>query len=119
MLRLCGTWGLLKSLALVFGRTATLPKPLIDALLVVFRNFRPRMERIPRCSDADLASLSMPVQVVVGSDDALLNSRETRERVERYVDNANVTYVENAGHMLPPQTATVVEFLNAVAAWSR
>src|SRR5262245_66048988 len=111
VLRLFGTWGLLKSLELVSGRATTLPKPMVDALLVVFRNFRPRMERIPRFTDADLAGLSMPVQVVVGSDDALLNSQETRERVERCVRNGRVTYVENAGHLLPPQTAQVTEFL--------
>jgi pimeloyl-ACP methyl ester carboxylesterase len=107
VLSLFGTWGLLKSLELVSGRTAALPKPIVDALLVIFRNFR----LIPRFTNTDLASLSMPVQVVVGSDDALLNSQETRERVERYVRNASVTYIENAGHVLPPQTATVAEFL--------
>ena len=112
VLRLFGKWGLVKSLELVSGRTAALPKPMVDTLLVVFRHFRPRMGRIPRFTDTDLAGLSMPVQVVVGSDDALLNSRETRERVERFVRNARVTYVENAGHILPPQTVTVAEFLN-------
>jgi pimeloyl-ACP methyl ester carboxylesterase len=116
VLRLFGTWGLLKSLDLVSGRSAAIPKPMVDALLLVFRNFRPRMDRIPRFTDADLAGLSMPVQIVVGSDDALLNSSETRERVERFVRNARVTYIENAGHILPPQTATVAEFLNAL--WS-
>jgi pimeloyl-ACP methyl ester carboxylesterase len=116
VLRLFGTWGLVKSLELVSGRTVALPKPIVDALLMVFRHFRPRMGRIPRFTDTDLAGLSMPVQVVVGSDDALLNSPETRERVERFVRNARVTYVENAGHILPPQTATVGEFLKDV--WS-
>jgi len=113
LLRLCGTWGLMKSLGLVSGRTGALPKPVIDALLVVFRHFRPRMGRIPRCTDADLASLSMPVQVVVGSDDVLLDSRETRERVEEHVCAASVIYVRHAGHLLPPQTARVSEFLKS------
>jgi pimeloyl-ACP methyl ester carboxylesterase len=111
VLRMFGKWGLLKSLELVSGRTAALPRPLVDALLLVFRNFRPRMGRIPCVSDADLARLSMPVQVIVGSDDALLNSKETRDRVERCVREASVIYLENAGHILPPQTATVSEFL--------
>jgi len=111
VLRLCGTWGLLKSLRLVSGRTAILPKPMVDALVVVFRNFRPRMQRIPRFTNADLASLSMPVQVVVGTDDALLNSEETRDRVERCVPHARVMSLEKVGHILPPQTAAVAEFL--------
>ena len=115
----CGTAlvrhaGPLESLELVSGRTATLPaKPVVDALLV-FSNFRPRMQRIPRFTDAHLAGLSMPVQVVVGGDDALLNSQETRERVERHVRNASVTCIENAGHLLPPQTAAVAEFLKGI-----
>jgi pimeloyl-ACP methyl ester carboxylesterase len=115
VLRWFGKWGLLKSLELVSGRTAVLPKPMVEAMLVVFGNFRPRMERIPRFTDADLAALSMPVQVVVGSDDALLNSQETRDRVERYVQNGSVTYVENAGHLLPPQTANVADFLKRMS----
>jgi pimeloyl-ACP methyl ester carboxylesterase len=114
VLRMFGTWGLLKSLEIVAGQTAVLPKPIVDALLVIFRNFRPRIERIPRFTDADLAGLSMPVQVIVGSDDALLNAQETRERVERYVRNASITYVDNAGHLLPPQTAIVAAFLNGI-----
>jgi len=114
VLRLFGTWGLLKSLALVSGRTTTLPRPMVDALLMVFRNFRPRMERIPRLTDADLAGLSMPVQVIVGSHDALLNSQETCERVRRSVRNASVISITDAGHLLPPQTAAVAEFLLAM-----
>ncbi len=114
VLRLCGTWGLRKSLQLVSGRTAALPKPMVDALVLVFRNFKPRMERIPQFTDADLAGLSMPVQVIVGSDDALLNSRETRARVERCVPHARVMSLEKVGHILPPQTATVAQFLISI-----
>ena len=87
------------------------PSPEVDALLLVFRNFRPRMDRIPRVTDGDLASLAMPVHVVVGSDDPLLNSRETRVRVERFVRNASVTWIDGSGHILPSQASTVADFL--------
>jgi pimeloyl-ACP methyl ester carboxylesterase len=112
LLRLFGTRGLLKSLELVSGRRDPLPKPLVDALLLVFRNYRPRMERIPRFSDADLSGLTMPVQVIVGADDAMVNSQETRARVQRCVRHASVVYLEGAGHFLPPQTAAVAAFLD-------
>lgn len=115
VLRLFGTWGLLKSLSLVSAGTAPLPKPIADALLMVFRNFKPRMGPIPRFTDTDLASLSMPVQVLLGSHDTLLNSQETRDRVERCVRDATVVWIENAGHVLPPQTAAVADFLKGVA----
>lgn len=111
VLRFGGTWGLRRSLRLVSGRADALPRPVIDALLVVFRNFRPRMEHVPVRSDADLASLTMPVQVILGGNDALLCSRETRERMERCVRHVRVTFLENVGHILPPQTTAVAEFL--------
>ncbi len=58
----------------------------------------------------------MPVQVVIGSNDALLNSHETRLRVERFVPHARVTWVYDGGHILRPQTGTVAGFLERVRA---
>jgi hypothetical protein len=54
------------------------------------------------------------VQVVVGSDDALLNSHETRERVERHVRTGNVVYLESTGHLVPPQSEAVARFLETL-----
>ena len=116
VLKMCGTWGLRKSLRLVSGRGVEQPRPVIDALLVVFRNFRPRMERVPLRSDVELASLSMPLQVIIGADDVLLRSKETRDRIERHVPDARIIFLENVGHILPPQTIAVAEFLRAVTA---
>jgi pimeloyl-ACP methyl ester carboxylesterase len=113
LLRQCGEWGLLRSMQLVTGRRDALPPQLREALLVVFRNFRPRMDRLPLRPDDELASLAMPVQVIVGSDDALLRSSETRERIERNVRKARVLLLEGVGHILPPQTTAVLEFLEA------
>jgi pimeloyl-ACP methyl ester carboxylesterase len=116
VLRLFGTRGLLKSLELVAGRTQPLPKPMIDALLVVFRHYKPRMDRIPRFADRDLAGLSMPVQIIVGEDDRLLDSRETRQRVARCLPGASLTCLEDTGHIVPPQTTAIAGFLESIHA---
>jgi pimeloyl-ACP methyl ester carboxylesterase len=112
LLRLLGTRGLLRALALVSGRRDPLPQPMIEALLVVWRSYRPRMGRIPRFSDDELSGLTMPIQVIVGADDAMLSSQETRARVERCVRHAAVVYIEGAAHILPPQAAAVAAFLD-------
>jgi pimeloyl-ACP methyl ester carboxylesterase len=54
----------------------------------------------------------MPVQVILGANDAMLKSAETRERLRRLVSQAEITWLPDAGHMLPPQTARVADFLN-------
>jgi pimeloyl-ACP methyl ester carboxylesterase len=113
LLRMCGTWGLRKSFALVAGRNV--PEALMGRVVTVFKHFRPRMERIPIRTDEELAALTMPVQVFLGGKDALLHSMETRARMERLVPNIRVTYLENEGHILPPQTRVITEFLRTAA----
>jgi len=117
LLRMCGMWGLRKSFAIVAGRK--MPKAMSEAIATVFRHYRPRMEKIPIRADEELAGLRMPVQVVLGARDVMLRSDETRERMQRLVEQLHLTYLENDGHVLPPQTQAVLEFLEAVTADGR
>jgi pimeloyl-ACP methyl ester carboxylesterase len=105
--------GLRKSFAVVAGRD--MPDALLGAIVTVFKHFRPRLERIPIRTDEELAALTMPVQLILGGKDALLRSMETRARMERLVSNIRVIYLENEGHILPPQTRVITEFLGTAA----
>jgi pimeloyl-ACP methyl ester carboxylesterase len=113
LLRLCGTWGLHRSFALVAGRE--MPAAVSDRITTVFKHFRPRRERIPIRTDEELARLQMPVQLILGGRDVLLRSDETRHRMEQ-IRRLHVIYLENEGHILPPQTRAVLEFVHAAAA---
>jgi pimeloyl-ACP methyl ester carboxylesterase len=117
LLRICGAWGLRKSFALIAGRE--MPKAMTDAMTTVFTHFRPRRERIPIRTDEELAGLDMPVQVILGGRDVLLRSAETRDRMERLVPRLQLIYLEREGHILPPQTRAVLEFVQATNAASR
>lgn len=118
MLLMLGRWGLRRSLSSVAGG-ATMPRGASEFVTVVFQHFRPRFEPIPLRTDAELAALTMPLQVIVGANDTLIRSAETRERVRRLVPNAHLTYLEGAGHLLPPQTEAVAAFLTETAAAAR
>ena len=111
VLRMCGDWGLRRSMQLVAGSTMAVPPQLAEYLKIVFRSFKPRMAALPIRSDAELCALTMPVQAIVGGRDVLLHSDETRSRLERLVPHARVTVVDDAGHLLPPQTQAIAEFL--------
>jgi pimeloyl-ACP methyl ester carboxylesterase len=114
LLLMLGQWGLRKSLRLVTGRTS-LPREVTDSLMLRFQHFRPRMDQLPIRTDEELAALTMPVQLVLGGNDALIRSKETRDRMERWAPNLHLTYLENEGHVLPRQTTAISEFLRAVA----
>jgi pimeloyl-ACP methyl ester carboxylesterase len=72
------------------------------------------MDALPIRTDAELARLTMPVQLILGGKDTLLRSSETRDRMVRCVPNLRLTYLENEGHILPRQTGVIAGFLSDV-----
>jgi len=83
----------------------------LEFVTLVFENFNPRMEELPIFSDDALKSLTMPVLAIVGGEDELLDSAETRRRLERHVPHTQVHYLPEARHVFRGQTAKILEFL--------
>ncbi|MEU4540155.1 alpha/beta hydrolase [Streptosporangium sp. NPDC023825] len=84
-----------------------------EHVMLVHEHFRPRRERIPVFDDDTLRRLSMPVLVTVGGRDALLDSHETRRRLEAAVPHATVRLLPDAGHLLRGQTLPILDFLSS------
>ncbi len=114
-LRMLGAWGKRKTSELILGRGPANPSPamrtFIEFVSLIHRNLRPRMVKMPTFSDAALQRLTMPVMAIVGGQDVLLDSAETRRRLERNVQHVDVRYHPEAGHFIPRQTAPILEFL--------
>jgi pimeloyl-ACP methyl ester carboxylesterase len=114
LLKPFGAWGRRRSLTMVLGPAVrTLPGPAAEFVQLVNQHFRYRMEPVPVVTDDALRSATMPILVIVGMQDALVDSRGTRERLERLVPSATVRVLPDAGHLLPAQTAPILEFLRA------
>ena len=111
---LLGRFGVRRAMSATAG-TSPVATPLAQYLTLIFENFRPRREAPPMRSDAELRALAMPVQVIVGANDAMLHATQTRDRITRLVPHAEVTFIDDAGHLLPPQTTRVAEFLRRVS----
>jgi pimeloyl-ACP methyl ester carboxylesterase len=86
-------------------------KAFIDFFALIHRHFRPRMVKFPAFSDAALRNLKVPVLVIVGGRDVLLDSAQTKRRLEKYTPGAQVVYLPEAGHLIPVQGARILEFL--------
>lgn len=71
------------------------------------RGFGPRRGRLPVFSDEELGRLGMPVLVIAGERDGLLDSHGTRRRLPR----ADVRVLPGVGHLLPPRTQPIMDFL--------
>ena len=69
------------------------------------------MVKLPIFSDQALQRLTMPVMAILGGKDVLLDSAETRERLKRNVPHVGIRYYPEAGHFIPGQTQTILDFL--------
>jgi len=122
-LLLLGPWGATRMREMVLGPRPATTSPAQAAfgafIKLVFDNVRPRVVKIPVLSDEALARLTMPVMAVVGGKDVLIDSDQTRRRLEAVVPNVSVRYLPEAYHMLPSQTAEVLTFLQGAIGAAR
>jgi pimeloyl-ACP methyl ester carboxylesterase len=110
-----GSWGQRKMRALVFGDalSATTPEAMAvaDFVDLILTHFRPRMDKLPVMSEQALQTLRMPVLAIVGGRDVMLDSADTKRRLEKNVSSAQVVFLPDAGHVLINQTQRVLDFL--------
>jgi pimeloyl-ACP methyl ester carboxylesterase len=116
LLRPFGDWGRRKTFAEVIGPAAPAGSTpydtdLRDLALLISAHFQYRVETVPRFSPDRLRRLSMPVLLLVGGRDIMLDSHESARLLERFVPTATVRLLPSAGHVLVDQTATVLDFL--------
>ncbi|MFC4058201.1 alpha/beta fold hydrolase [Planomonospora corallina] len=111
LLRPFGRWGLRRSARLVAGLRSPRDRPVLDHVVLTFAQFKPRTERLPVFPDEVLRGLTMPVLVIVGGRDAMLDSEETARRVRRCVPHATVRLLPETGHTILGQTEPVAAFL--------
>ncbi|EHP6371374.1 alpha/beta hydrolase [Salmonella enterica] len=114
-LLLLGPWGQRKLWRLVLGpKPEVLPEgmqhfgPLMES---IGKGTKPRFLSIPQLTDAQLQALGMPILAIVGGRDVLLDSADTRDRLQRNVPHAEICFLEDGYHFLPDQTARVMAFL--------
>lgn len=114
-LLLLGSWGKRRIWELVFGPAPEITpdemRPLADLMNAVGRGVKPRVVRIPRLTDAELGELAMPILATVGGRDVLLDSDDTRKRLQRFVPRAEICFIEDGYHFLPAQTSRIMDFL--------
>jgi pimeloyl-ACP methyl ester carboxylesterase len=82
-------------------------------LRLIFTHFVPRRDPLPRFGGRDLANLRMPILMILGARDSLLDSAGSRRRLARAAPHARIVMLPQAGHFLGGLTAPILEFLQA------
>lgn len=111
LVRPFGAWGVRRSVRIATGLRAADVEPVVDYLTLTFRQFRPRTERLPLFPDEALAGLRMPVMVIVGERDAMIDSAGTVRRVRERVPGVVVAVLPGVGHAVFGQAERIASFL--------
>jgi pimeloyl-ACP methyl ester carboxylesterase len=118
-LLMLGPWGVRRVRRRIMGRPRAHPSPaakrMTDFMALPFRCMTPRTESLPIVDDAALKNLSMPLLVVLGGRDVMVDSPGIRERIRRCVQGAQIIYLPEAPHYLGDQSEPVAEFLGRTA----
>jgi pimeloyl-ACP methyl ester carboxylesterase len=113
---LLGKWGQERIVKLVNGGQLPSSEGLEDAfefMNLIGEHFKPRTAKLPIFTNADLARLTMPVQVICGENDALIPPQGTLERLTSLAPNVQATLLPETGHVVTGQTERILEFLEA------
>jgi pimeloyl-ACP methyl ester carboxylesterase len=111
-----GPWGHRRALNLDMGfdpseEMSAEGEAFVDLFKLAQRHYVARTKPIPTFSDQMLRRVTMPVMAIVGGRDAILDSDETKRRLEACVPDVQVKYLSEAGHGLVDSTPSVLEFL--------
>jgi pimeloyl-ACP methyl ester carboxylesterase len=82
-----------------------------DLFVLTQKHYYPRREKLPVLPDEALRRLTMPLLAILGGRDAILDSHDTRRRLENTVPHAQVCLFPEMGHLLPGQGQRILEFL--------
>ncbi|MFE3222825.1 alpha/beta fold hydrolase [Nocardia sp. NPDC059228] len=100
-----------RSAAIVTGLNLTDHAEILDDVTLTFTHFTPRTGKLPIFTDDQLRSLTMPVLVIVGEDDAMFKSADTARRATQSIPDATTLVLPGVGHAILGQTAPIEEFL--------
>lgn len=114
-----GGWGRRTAVRFVLGPSsaptsapdAATMRALDDHLLLIQRSYRPRRDPLPIFTDDQLRRLDVPLLVVAGAKDRMLDSLDTARRVRHLVPRATVSLLPDTGHIPTGYAETIQQFL--------
>lgn len=104
------------AMRLLLGPTPSDASPEAEAvgelMRLVFRHFQQNLAKLPPFDDRTLRRVTAPALLIVGARDAMLDSADTRRRLESTLPRLEVRWLPDTGHTILAQTRPIAEFLS-------
>jgi pimeloyl-ACP methyl ester carboxylesterase len=85
----------------------------LEFILLITRNEKPRYATLPVFSDEELSRLTMPVLVVFGDSDMLLDAEKSIDRIRRLAPKVTSVVLPGVGHAVINQAPLILKFLES------
>ncbi len=113
---LLGKWGKEQIMKMINGgKLPDMSEPGLKEALeftgLISSNFNPRMDKLTIYSKSELEKLTMPILVVYGSRDCLINAKKSVGHIKKYAVNVHAKIIEGMGHVVTGQTESIIDFI--------
>jgi pimeloyl-ACP methyl ester carboxylesterase len=85
----------------------------LEIMNLIMTHFKPRIEPQPIFTDAELQRLTMPVLMIGGTEDALINTQQVAARLDSLLPDVTTRILPDMGHVLVNLSNEYVPFLSA------
>ena len=82
---------------------------------LIMTHFRPRIGALPLFTDEELSRLTMPVLLVLGARDPIVDSVKTALRMASLLPQLKVSILPDAGHVLVGLAGDIAPFIEAAS----
>ncbi len=111
---LCGSWGRERMTRLINGGRpleSDEVRQAMDYTMDMHQHFYPRTARLPRFDPERLACLTMPVLVLFGDRDAILDGPASLQHARAHIMRCEAVELRNCGHLIINQGERIADFL--------
>lgn len=98
-----------ESLAMADGEG--MPQVIVDFINLILSGFNPISEELPQYSGEEVERLKMPLLMVAGVEDEMLDASGAAEYLRKHAPQAEIHLLEHTGHMIQNAYAFILPFL--------
>lgn len=88
-----------------------IPKEVLEFMNLIIESYNP-IQDLPVFGDDELKRLQMPVLLIVGDQDVIIDASQSAQRLSHFVPSANIQVLKNCGHAVLNSIEYIVPFLN-------
>ncbi|MFV0516394.1 MAG: alpha/beta fold hydrolase [Aminipila sp.] len=88
-----------------------IPKEVLEFMNLIAQSYDP-IQELPLFDDKQLLNLNMPILMLNGQDDVIINSKESIDRLSRLIPSAKTLLISNCGHVITNSLEYIFPFMN-------